>query len=321
MELLVGTSRGVFRDADCVLECTGAREIVSIDEAIFVGTNDGVYRSNDGGMSWSDAELKSYQIWQIRQDALGRIWITTQPAGLFFSDDGGSSWQACTAFNDTAAKTNWCIPLDPPIDARARALVIDAFDPDRMLVGVEVGGIMRSVDRGKTWHLVEPYNNPDLHMLFQHPNEADTVFASTGYGRLDGIADMVEGNAGVLRSIDFGATWDYAWWGIEPRYSRPMCINSGGLTVGAAPDAFAHYKREGGAQAMLFHSDDLGQSWQPMLAEPSNYNIHGLINDPDDLTSAIVGTDGGSVWRVTSGSAPEVLAEGYPTVLSLLATA
>ena len=64
--------------------------------------------------------------------------------------------------------------------------------------------------------------NPDLHMIFPHPEKPETLFASTGYGRLDGIAEMAEGNAGVFRSDNSEHLGNTC---ISPRYSRPMCID------------------------------------------------------------------------------------------------
>ena len=104
-------------------------------------------------------------------------------------------------------------------------MVIDKADPRHMWVGVEVGGIMCTEDAGETWQLILPGGNPDLHMMFAHPARSDVLYASTGYGRPDGAAERIEGNAGVFRSDDHGATWSYVWRGITPRYSRPMCID------------------------------------------------------------------------------------------------
>ena len=181
----------------------------------------------------------------------------------------------------------------------------------------------RTEDGGESWEMVLPGDNPDLHMMCADPSEPATLYASTGYGRLDGVAEMVEGNAGVLRSRDFGATWDYAWYGITPRYSRPMCIDPRtphGVTVASAPTAFSSYKDEGGAKAMLFRSTDGGQSWRSLCDaahSPSAAKIHGLTPDPDSPGGVIVGTDTGEVWRVSDTAEWDRIGDGMPTVLSI----
>jgi hypothetical protein len=149
------------------------------------------------------------------------------------------------------------------------------------------------------------------------------LLASTGYGRLDGIAEMKEGNAGVFRSVDGGATWRYAWQGITPRYSRPMCIDPRapyGVTVASAPTAFSSYKEDGGANAMLYRSEDLGDSWRSLCDEahsPSSANFHCVVADPDAPGGVLTGTDSGEVWRVSNNASWECLAQGLPTVLAI----
>ena len=101
-------------------------------------------------------------------------------------------------------------------------------------------------DAGEAWSAVLPGDNPDLHMLFADPAAPDTLYASTGYGRLNGVAEKVEGNAGVFRFDDGGRTWTCAWKGVTPRYSRTMCIDHRaphGLTVASAHGTLARADR------------------------------------------------------------------------------
>lgn len=319
--MLAGTSKGVFciASGEQLLASRGVRELVEVDGRLFAGTGDGLYRSQDNGQNWLLVGFENEEIWQVRNQG-ETIWVGTQPAGLFFSKDGGDTWAGVDAFNTAPEKDSWCIPVEPVLPGRARALVIDRHDPQRMLVGIEVGGIMRSEDGGRSWSMVLPGDNPDLHMIFQHPTEPDVVYASTGYGRLDGVAEMIEGNAGVFWSGDFGATWEYRWQGITPRYSRPMCVDEMGLTVASAPTAFSNYKEEGGANAMLFRSDDQGGSWRSLCDDahsPSPANFHGLAADPDEPGSVYVGTDTGEIWHVNADAVWQRVAAELPAVLAI----
>ncbi|MEM7079204.1 MAG: sialidase family protein [Pseudomonadota bacterium] len=329
MPIFAGCSRGIFKlnDADpqLVLETKGVREIIQIGEHLFAGTRHGLYRASRSGDDWQLCGLADYEVWQVREAADGNLYAGTQPAGLFVSSDGGDAWHEIESFANAPEASEWCVPIDPPLPGQARALVLDPTDPKRLWVGVEVGGIMSSDDGGDSWRLTLPGDNPDLHMMWPHPQDAQVLFASTGYGRLDGIAEMVEGNAGVFRSDDGGVSWQYKWHGITPRYSRPMCIDPRSpysLTVAAAPTAFSHYKQEGGAGAALFRSDDEGESWRNLgdaehLA--SHVNFHGLTTDPQTTGSVLVGTDNGEVWRVSEHAQWQLCASGLPAVLSLAA--
>lgn len=331
MNLLAGTSRGLFRingngAPEMMLEARGVRDLIDIDGRLHAGAVDGHYWSDDRGATWQRSDLPELEVWQVRSGGGEVIYAGVQPAGLWRSEDGGESWTEVEGFARLARENGgWGIPLDPPIPGRLRALVIDATDPKRIAAGVEVGGIALSEDGGDSWRMVLPGGNPDLHMMFQHPKEPRTLFASTGYGRPDGIAEMVEGNAGVFRSDDGGETWAYAWKGITPRYSRPMCIDDRSpvaLTVASAPTAFAHYKDDGGAHAMLFRSIDGGENWRSLCDQahsPSAANFHGLNVDPEKPGGVIAGTDTGEVWRVSNGAEWTLAASGMPSVLSVLA--
>ena len=325
--LVIGTSRGVFvlveGKLDQTLEARGVRDLSVQRDRMFAGTSDGVYTSDDGGHSWSPPALTGREVWQVRAGGSDRLFAGTAPAGLFRSDDHGESWTEIEAFAQLPEASEWCIPLDPPPPSRARAIVVDETDDDRLWVGVEVGGIARTSDGGATWQVAMPYDNPDLHMMYAQPGEPDVLYASTGCGRFDHIAEEVEGNAGVLRSDDGGATWNYAWVGITPRYSRPMCIDTRAphsLTVASAPTAFSSFKDDGGAAAALFRSDDRGRSWRSLADEahtPCAANIHGLTVDPLTPGGVVIGTDTGEVWRVSPDASWHLLTADLPAVLSL----
>lgn len=328
MNILAGTSKGVFSigkdGARQVLESRGVRDLAKFGDRVFAGTGAGLFVSDDAGQSWSLAGLEDYEVWQIRGADDNILYAGTQPAGLFRSDDAGASWQEVEAFTQVPEAADWCVPVEPKLPGRARALVIDRDDPQRIWVGVEVGGIMRTEDGGKTWELDLPGENPDLHMMCAQPDNSEVLYASTGYGRPDGVAEMIEGNAGVFRSEDGGASWQYAWKGITPRYSRPMCIDPRtpyGLTVASAPTAFSSFKDEGGAQAMLLRSEDGGESWRSLCDRahsPSQANIHGLTPDLEQPGGVVIGTDTGEVWRVSNDSEWTPLGSGLPSVLSTL---
>ena len=333
MSLLVGTSRGIFDISNPTpqlrCDCRAVRDIVRISGNLYAGARDGLYQSADEGENWARCGLDGLEVWQIRSDGHGKIYASTQPAGLWYTtnvDSPDRSWHAVESFANFPGAQQWCVPVKPVQPAQARALVIDQSNPARMWVGVEVGGIMTSQDQSETWSLNLPGNNPDIHMMFAHPANPDILFVSTGYGRLDGIAEMIEGNAGVFRSDNGGQSWTYIWHGITPRYSRPMCIDHRApyaLTVAAAPTAFASHKEVGGAGACLFQSIDEGVNWYQLgdaQHSPSAVNFHGLGVDNSQPGAVLVGTDNGEVWRVSSPGQWQRVCHELPWVLSIFDT-
>lgn len=328
MKVLAGTTKGIYSINDGaarqVLTSRCVRDLVRAHGRMFAGTDDGLFVSNDGGETWSARGMEDREVWQIRDAGDGALYATTQPAGLFRSADAGATWIEIVTLTEVPQAADWCLPVSPPTAARARALVIDADDPKRIWVGIEVGGIMRTGDGGETWRLDLPGDNPDLHMMVAHPERPQELYASTGYGRFDGEAERIEGNAGVFRSDDGGATWRTVWTGITPRYSRPMCIDPRSphaLTVASAPSAFSSCKDDGGAQAMLFRSEDGGATWRSLCDAahaPSHANFHGLAPDPDVPGGVIVGTDTGEVWRIGNDAEWGALGSGLPAVTAVL---
>ncbi|MEL7157393.1 MAG: glycosyl hydrolase, partial [Actinomycetota bacterium] len=153
--LLAGTSRGVFRiEADgadagstCVLESRGVRDLIRLGHHVFAGTGAGLYRSSDDGATWELVGMADREVWQTRAGG-GALYAGTQPAGLFRSDDEGATWSEVTSFAALPEAAQWCIPLDPPVPGRARALVVDPDDADRLWVGVEVNAPLRRLGQG-----------------------------------------------------------------------------------------------------------------------------------------------------------------------------
>jgi len=331
MTILAGTSKGVFTiggspEPNTVLPERSVRDLAWAGRRLLAGADTGMFASDDGGHSWQPSGVQGRTVWDIFAGPAGAdlIYAGTQPAGLFQSHDEGRTWQEIESLAQAPGAERWCVPTTPRQGGRARALVVDRLDPKLIWVGVEVGGIASSKNGGATWTVDLPGGNPDIHMMAAHPAKAGVLFATTGYGRIDGVAEMVEGNAGVFRSDDGGATWRYVWYGMLPRYTRPLCIDPRppyALTVASAPTAFSSFKDANGAGAMLYRTEDGGETWRSLCDpahSPSAANFHGLSPDPAEPGGVLVGTDTGEVWRVSNCAVWTRLASGLPSVLSLL---
>ena len=331
MKLTVGTSHGIYSgdkrldrmDLKLVLACRAVKIIIETSGGLLAGTRAGVYRADLAGLHWSLSGLEEYGIRQIKKTAVNDLIAGTTPAAVFKSSDEGLNWQELKAFSEFPEAQNWCLPSDPPRPAQACAIVTHASDPNRLWVGVEVGGIMHSADGGAQWTLGFPGGIPDIHTMVAQPNDPDLLLVSTGYGRFDGLAEMVEGNAGVFRSTNAGADWSYIWQDVSPRYARPMCIDSRSpyaLTVASVPTPSSRYQDEGGAQAMLFQSLDQGETWQSLCDvshTPSPVNFNALTPNPEFAGGVLLGSDNGEIWSVSPSGTWNQLVSGLPAVLSI----
>lgn len=332
MEFLVGTSAGVFQGGSGAPvkdgPSRGIRHLSLIGSDLFSGGSDGVFRSGDGGRSWKASGLDACEVWDMASPGTGRtIYAGTQPAGLYASQDGGSSWKAVDSFLKAPGADRWCLPGVPPPSARARTLAFAAGDPARFRVGIEVGGVAASDDGGASWDVTLPGGNPDIHIMVGHPARPGVIFATTGFGRIDNSEPREKRIAGTFRSDDGGKTWTYLWEGIQPPYTRPICIDPRpphAITVACAPTAFSSITDEGGAKAMLYRSDDDGGTWRSLGDEahaPSAANFLAVTPDADRAGGVLVGTETGEVWRVSPEGSWTKLAEGLPAVQALLALA
>jgi hypothetical protein len=329
MDFLAGTSAGIFvgagAPADGVSE-RGIRHLSIIGGDLFAGASDGIYRSSNG-KSWQRMGADGLEVWDVAH-APGdsrQLFAGTQPAHVFKSEDGGSSWKEMDSFLKAPGANSWCLPGTPPPSARARTLVVDGSG--RYRVGVEVGGVAASDDSGATWDLTLPGGNPDIHVMVAHPTRANVIFATTGFGRIDNSEPFEKRIAGAFRSDDGGKTWTYLWKGITPPYTRPICIDSRAphaLTIGCAPTAFSSIKDDGGAKAMLYRSDDDGATWRSLGDpdhSPSAANFLSVTPDSEKAGWVLVGTETGEVWRVSPDANWTKLTDGLPAVQALLALA
>ena len=304
-----------------------------VDGHILAGTDNGVYRSADGGRGWQQVGLERLQVLELKSapgDAR-TVYAGTVPAALYRSRDGGATWSEVDSFTQAFDPATWGIPAITgwPSGARAHSIVVDANDPERCLVGIEVGGVVSSAGHGKTWQTSLPGGVPDIHYVVADPALPERLYCSTGFGRIGKLADVPEKEriAGMFASDDGGQTWRYIWEGMLHRYTRPLCIDPRpphALTVGTAPNArpYITYHVEGGAHGQAYQSTDGGASWRPLGDAPHSPSVAALLcvtPAPDSSGNVLVGTDLGEVWHVDAASTRwKLVAEGLPPVQSVL---
>lgn len=333
MSLLIGSGEGVFKlDGSASprpidgLEGRGVRVFCQANGSLLAGADNGVFRSTDGGRSWQLSGAEGLIVWDMvnAPDDPHTVYAGTQPPHLFRSRDAGGSWQKVESMNQIPGNERWCVP-NSNAGARARTVVIDRANPSHWYVGLEVGGVLQSDDNGASWSSDLPGGNPDVHVMAAHPTQSGLLFATTGRGRFEGDPEpLAQRNAGLYGSRDGGRTWRYLWDGLEPRYTRPMCIDTRApyaLTVGCAPSAGSSFRDEGGAKSMLYQSADGGETFRSICDTahtPSAANILCVTPCPDEASHVLVGTDTGEVWRVSPSSEWQMVTNGLPMVWSIL---
>jgi hypothetical protein len=334
MDLVIGTSDGLFLSSSSgaprpVTEMKGrfVRHVSRVGDTLYAGSDAGLFRSRDAGSTWQHCGLEGHTVWDLAAAPRDphTLFASTQPAAVFQSRDDGRTWREVESFRAVPGADKWWVPFTPPEPACARSIALDPDDAARWYVGVEVGGMLRTENAGATWTVELPGSppdvpvNPDIHTVVLHPGRR-VLYATTGFGRIDLTEPREKRSAGVFASEDGGRSWRYLWTGLQPRYVRPMCIDPRppyALTVGASPTTFSSSRDPGGAQAVLFRSDDAGATWRSLGDEahsPSAGNFLGITVDPEVAGGVLVGTDPGEVWRVTPSARWTLLASGLPEV-------
>jgi len=181
---------------------------------LYCGTfGQGLWVSHDAGASWhpagegiphADVMAVAVSPRERRGDA-GVVWAGTEPSALFRSEDGGRTWQERPALRTLPSAPTWSFP-PRPWTHHVRWIAPDPLVDGRLFVAIELGGVMRTLDGGKTWEDRKPGSQADAHTLGTHPLALGRVYEAAG----GGYAESRSGGA-TWRSDDEGLQHSYLW--------------------------------------------------------------------------------------------------------------
>src|SRR5262249_23784731 len=269
---------------------------------LYLGSELGLFRSTDGADNWSRVEspLNGVQIWSILllPHAPDVVLVGTCPARLFRSGDGGRTWEepAVTLARE-CPRILW---------TRVTTLRADPTEPDTVWAGVEIDGLRRSRDGGRTWQKAGTgLSSQNIHDLAVIPGDGrgQRLLAST--------------NNDVNLSTDGGETWQplrvgqvLPWSycrGLAQRADRPEVVLVG---HGAAPP---------GTAGVVAHSADAGASWQvAQMPGPANSTVWNFATNAADANLVYACSVSGEVYRSTDGGASwEKLAREFGEIRAL----
>jgi len=286
---------------------------ISPDGVIFAGTDGGgVFRSDDGGMTWSPTNrgLTHPFISSFAIDSEGRIFAGTGSlsaggSGVFRSDDRGETW---TAVNTGLRNPHIvCLALD-----RSRGILYAGT----WNLPNNPGGVFRSEDGGRTWTRASSgLKNPYILSLAVAPN--GDLYAGTGILRpLGGFG------GGVFRSTDQGATWTELSAGMEDVPVTSLLVTPQGYVLAGTftGDLYRllgrnwvrYFRFEGIVMALVanarghifaatygtgvFRSTDGGRTWTEVNVGLDDRYVLSLTVKPDD-GRLFAGTATGNVFR------------------------
>jgi photosystem II stability/assembly factor-like uncharacterized protein len=296
-----------------VLDAAGAQcvaaNLADADVAYAGLREGGVRRTRDGGSVWEDCKLPEPGVFSLAVSAAdGAVYAGTEPSRLFRSDDGGATWDALDALLDLPSRPGWRFP-PRPWTSHVRWIAPSPHDPDLLLVGIELGGLMRSTDRGRSWQDHRPGAQRDVHALAWHPRVRGRAYEA--------------GGGGVAYSEDAGESWSAADDGMDRHYAWAVAVDpdvperwfvsasTGPFAAHGAgdPEAAVYRRRHGGWQRVDGGLPD------PLAAMP--YALVALSG------RVIAGLRNGQLWESSDGgerwSPGVVRGDSLPAVQALAA--
>ncbi len=254
-----------------------------------VGYGDGVYKSLDGGKSWTNMGLKNSQhIGMIVIDprdsnvvyvaAQGPLWSAGGERGLYKTSDGGKTWNLILSAGEYTGANE--VHLDPRNPDVIYASLHQRFrNVAALMDGGPESGIHKSTDGGKTWRELTsgiPKEDKGKIGLSISPVNPDVVYATI---------ELAQRTGGLWRSTDAGGSWekrsDEVYSGTGPHYYQEIF---------ASPhDADTLYQ----VAPTLYRTVDGGKTMQAVRNRSVHGDYHEVVFDSTDPDYLMVGTDGG----------------------------
>ena len=238
-------------------------------QIVYAGTNKGIFKTTDGGGSWSPTGTDIIIVGGLAVDRANpaTIYAGTMD-GLYKTTDGGGSWKKCPT----------------PTGAVYRSLAIDPTNTKIVYVKLGWGRVQNAADvvfrtdnGGTSWKRSSTgLKATDINALAIDPKSIQILYAGTE-------------DAGVFKSADSGANWSVAGAGLTNTRITSLAIDP------TNPDTVYAGTKDG-----VFKTVNGATSWTAASAGLTNTNITSLAIDPKNAQIVYVGTRGG-VFKTTDG--------------------
>ena len=250
----------------------------------------GVYRSTDGGQSWTHLGLENtrhigrIQVHPKDSDvayvaALGNLWAPSEARGVYKTTDGGQTWTNVLFVDERTGVVDLAMhPDDPDV------LYAAAYQRLRRTWGFNGGGpgsgIYKTTDGGSSWSEMTdgiPAGDKGRIGLATTPADPDRVYALVQHAE----------EGGTYRSDDAGASWSK----VNALNPRPMYYSH----IEADP---TEGDRVFVMATEFYMSEDAGKTFTQMPTRPS-YDVgvhsdhHSLWIDPGDPEHFYLAGDAG----------------------------
>jgi len=242
-----------------------------------------LYSSKDQGLNPSNTTLHNQSIslkkvWCIQQGGSNypnRIWVGTEPGGLFISEDYGESFELVQNLWNHPSRQNknqWFgTGRNGPY---IHSIIIDPRDNNHVYVAVSCAGIFETYDSGQTWlprnkGLIAAYlPNPtaeighDPHLLLACPSHPEVLWQ--------------QNHCGVFRSINGGMDWKDVSGPLN--YGFAIAVDEiDPLKAWIIPAVSDEIRVAPDLALRVCYTDNGGQSWQELKDGLPQKNCFDLI--------------------------------------------
>jgi photosystem II stability/assembly factor-like uncharacterized protein len=263
-------------------------------DTVYVGTQDGPYRSDDHGDHWEKLDVPDHglPVWSLAFDPRNSqvMYAGYENCEIYRSDDGGLRWRQLPV---TVRFPEVTVAAGSNPAKRVLKLAANPANPDELYGAIEVGGVIRSLDGGEHWDNMS-------HGQYLNDDTVDMHGVLVGRWRPGQVFAI--GRAGLFSSADRGEHWASA---------RLEALNPNGQTycrdIREAPGdsktiwvaGGANFQSEVGA---LFRSKDGGTSWAKVeMGVKPRTTMFSLAFDARQPKRMYCATSGGEVFGSEDG--------------------
>ena len=249
-------------------------------DRMYAGTfNNGLWISDDSGKTWNKAgggitsdRIPSVAVSKTESfNGYGVVWVGTEPSMLFRSEDGGKTWTDFPKLGELPSHDTWSFPPRPHTH-HVRYIQPDIHAENRIFVGIELGGVMKSEDKGHHWEDRKENSQFDCHTMTMHPDVAGRVYEAAG--------------GGYAETKDGGATWETINTGLDPyTYLVNIAVDRGNpeiMIAAAAKGAHSAY-RSSTAHTVIVRRE-ANKPWEVIntgLPSPDGSSVFSLVSHPE----------------------------------------
>ena len=284
MSILIGTEQGL-RALDGGADLLRDRPVTAVsgqwalvDDRQLVSLESGVEAKLEGPRAWCVLDLGE------------RVYVGTAEARLFAGPSNTADLAPVESFDRIETRDQWYTPWGAPPDTRSLAAGPDGT----LFVNVHVGGVWRGTADDRWLEVINV--DADTHQVVADVEQGAVVAAAAvGFGR----------------SVDGGATWDWATDGLHATYCRAVAIAGDTTLVTASTGPGS---RQGAVYRRRLREDGPFERCRAGLPEwfPFNLDTSQLAAAGDE---AVLGTADGRVYRSSdAGATWELVADDLPPV-------